>query len=76
MRNQIEPYFPNLESEIAKRGILKKDIAQKLGITQRTFTKKLNGEIDFWWNEILTIYEIFPEVPPHLLFKHKEDKSA
>lgn len=74
MQNQTLPYFPTLEAEIAKSGILKKDIAQRLGISQRTFSKKLNGDVDFWWNEILIIYDIFPDVPPHLLFNH--NKSA
>lgn len=74
MQNQTLPYFPTLEAEIAKHGILKKDIAQRLGISQRAFSKKLNGEVDFWWTEILTIYEIFPDIPPHQLFNHS--KSA
>ena len=75
MQNKTIPYFPMLEAEIAKQGLLKKDIAKKIGITQRAFSKKLNGEVDFWWTEILAIYELFPDIPPHLLFGH-ENKTA
>ncbi len=67
---EIRPYFPILESEIAKRGIRKKDIAKSIGITERSLTKKLSGETDWWWNEVLAIHAIFPYVPPEKLFEH------
>ena len=65
-----KPYYPILESEIAKHGIRKKDIAKRLGISERSFSCKMKGRNDFWLNEVLTIHSFFPEVPPMELFKH------
>ncbi len=65
------PFYPNLEAEISKNGIKKKDIADKLGITPRAFSDKMTGRVDFWWKEILIIHSIFPNVQPMELFEHE-----
>lgn len=67
-----KPYYPNLEAEISKMGVKKQDIALALCITPRTLSKKITGEIDFWWREVLIIHEFFPDVPIITLFEHKE----
>lgn len=64
------PYYPLLEAELAKRGIAKKDIAQKLGITSRTFSNKIAGDVDFWLQEALAIHSVFPDIPVDELFSH------
>ena len=65
-----KPYFPILEGEISKRGILKKDIAERIGITSRALSIKLSGEVDLWWKEVITIQSLFPDVPLEKLFSH------
>lgn len=67
-----KPYYPNLEAEISKMGVKKQDIAFALCITPRTFSKKMMGEIDFWWREVLLIHDILPDVPIITLFEHKD----
>ncbi len=65
-----KPYYPVLESEIAKRGIKKKDLAEMLDITYRTFAQKLNGKTEFTWSEVLSLNSVFPSVPPTELLSH------
>lgn len=66
-----QPYYPNLEGEIAKRGILKKDIAETLELTSKGLTCKLTGKVDFWYQEACVIQsKFFPDVPKDTLFKH------
>lgn len=62
------PRYPLLEAEIAKRGIKKKDIAAALEIEPRSLSDKLTGKTDFWWREISTISDMFPDVPIKELF--------
>lgn len=64
------PYYPMLEAEISKRGIQKKELAEKIGITQRAFSFKMTGKTDWWWREILIIHSMFPDVPLEKLFSH------
>lgn len=69
-----KPYYPMLEAKIAENGIVKKDIAEQLGISPRAFSKKLTGTVDFWLNEVLIIHTLFPDVNPLELFKHEEKR--
>lgn len=71
--NTTKPHFPILEAEMAKHGISRKAIAEKLSISERALGYKLNGETDFWWNEVLLIHNVFPEVEPERLFSHEPD---
>lgn len=62
------PHYPVLESELAKRGITKKEIAKDIGISPRAFSIKLSGKNDFWYSEILTIRKYFPDLSIEELF--------
>ena len=72
--NTVKPYYPILEAKIAENGIAKKDIAEKLGITPRSLSCKLSGDVDFWWKEVVAISEIFSEIEPFSLFQHNEKR--
>jgi len=64
------PIYPNLETAIIQKGILKKDIATEIGINARTLSSKLIGEKDFWLSEAIAIQAIyFPETSVEILFK-------
>lgn len=39
--------FPVLESKIAEHGFRKKEIAQKLGVSERAFHDKCSGRSEF-----------------------------
>lgn len=55
--------FPVLEGKIAERGIMKKAIADRLGISYRSFAYRLNGTCDFTWDEVKTMQSVFfPDV--------------
>ena len=51
--------FPVLEGKIAERGLLKKNIADTLHISQRAFSNKLNGKSDFTWGEVVTMQDTY-----------------
>lgn len=55
--------FPVLEGKIAERGIMKKAIASRLGLSYRAFADRLNGASDFKWSEVQTMQSVFfPDV--------------
>lgn len=55
--------FPTLESKIAEHGYRKKEIAKELGVSERAFHGKCNGETDFKWSEVCTMQKtFFPEI--------------
>lgn len=71
------PYYPILESEIAKRGIKKKDIASALQISQRSFSQKINGKLHFWYDEACLIQKtFFKDVTKDSLFSHETDSES
>ena len=57
MENRIR--FPILEGKIAERGLLKKNIADALSISQRALSNKLSGKSDFTWGEVVTMQDAF-----------------
>lgn len=62
--------FPMLESKIAEHGYRKKEIAQGLGISERAFLGKCNGETDFKWNEVCEMQrKFFPEISKEALMQ-------
>ena len=62
--------FPVLEGEIAKRGIKKKAIATRIGVSPRTFMYKLAGVSDFDWNEVCIMQSVFfPDMDKDTLMK-------
>lgn len=71
----VKPYYPTLEAEISKNGIRKQDIAKALNITPRALSLKMNGQVDFWWKEILIIHSLFPDVQLIELFEHERSDT-
>lgn len=72
----MKPYYPTLEAEIARNGIVKKELAQKLGMTERHLMSKLSGKTDFWWREARAIQALFPNVPLLELLKHDSESEV
>lgn len=61
--------YPMLASEIARRGIKKRTMAETIGISERTLHNKLTGKSEFTWNEVAAIQrEFFPDVVIDNLF--------
>ena len=62
--------YPNLVSEIAKRDIKRKKIAEALNISYKAFSNKMRGVAPFTSDEALIIHEsFFPELDMKFLFK-------
>lgn len=71
MKNNGYVHYPVLESEMAKRGILKRDVIGLLGVENSTFSNKINGKRDFTLTEALAIWnEWFRDIPVDELFTH------
>ena len=69
--------FPNLVAEIAKRGIKKTSIAERIGVSNRTLYSKLGGETSFSWEEVCMIKDcFFPDMDQETLFKRSDDQRA
>lgn len=55
--------YPNLEAELARRGLNYKDVAEVIGKTLRTSTNKLNGATPFTIAECLAIKDnLMPDI--------------
>lgn len=67
--------YKTLAGEIAKRGIKKKVIAARIGVSERSFYNKLNGDAPFTWEEVCKITKyFFPDMDKNILFsKENED---
>ena len=50
--------YPNLNAEIARKGIVRKEIAEGLGISPSTLSLKLNGKAIVTLREAATIKRI------------------
>lgn len=68
-----KPHFPILEAEISKNGLVKKEIAEKIGLTPRAFSRKLTGKSDFWYSEIQGIRKLFPDYSIEQLFSSSDE---
>ncbi len=67
-------HYPVLEGEIAKRGIKKQVIAQRIGVSRRTLMYKLSGESDFNWNEVCIMQSVFfPDMDKDTLMRSNSD---
>jgi len=65
----LNSVYPTLVGEIARRGIKKTVIAERLGISERTFYNKLAGNAQFTWPEVCKINSyFFPDMAPNDLF--------
>lgn len=67
--------YPSLEAEIARRGIMKKKIAESLGISGRALSNKICGRSSFLWEEVRDIRnQFFPDIEIDKLFARAPDK--
>lgn len=65
--------YPVLIGEMAKRKITKKDIAQSIGVRDRTLNNKLNDRTAFTWPEVLQINNcFFPDMELRILFQRAD----
>lgn len=60
--------FTKLFTELKKRKIPQRVIAEKIGCTSRAVNNKLLGKSDFTSSEMYVICELIPDVPMHELF--------
>lgn len=59
----------NLKAEITRHKVRVKDIAESIGISERSMRNKLNGVTDFTWRQACKIQkEFFPELSKEYLF--------
>ncbi len=66
--------FSNLEAEIARKRLHKKELGKTLGVRQATIYDKLNGKSKFTLKEALKIKNTyFPEMEIKYLFKKFND---
>lgn len=65
--------YINLEAEMARKGLAKKDIAKTLGVRAATVYDKLKGKYPFTLDEVLKIKnKHFPEFTLEYLFYREE----
>ena len=65
--------YPNLKAEMARFGILGKDIASCIGCTPNTYTNKMTGKSDFTLSESIKIHtRYFPHISIGELFTRHE----
>lgn len=58
-----------LNELIQERGIRKSVIARRIGVTEKTLDKKLNGQSPFTWEQVCTIQKVFfPDQDKDTLF--------
>lgn len=65
--------YPTLVSEIAKRGIKKKVIAESINVCDRSLNNKMQGKAPFTWPEVYEIrHRFFPDVAYDDLFERSD----
>lgn len=69
--------FNNLNAEMARNGVTKKDIAKLLGVRYATVIDKTNGKSRFYYDEVLKIQkEFFPNCTIEYLFESERTKET
>lgn len=67
-------FYPVLEGKIAERGIMKKAIAARIGISYRAFMARLSGEVDFQWQELKIMQSVFfPDISKEDLMRTERE---
>lgn len=67
----------NLLAEIARKKIKHKDVAEAIGVTEKTLRNKLNGTSDFTVPEARAIKDTyFPALDLEYLFANSEDNPS
>lgn len=62
--------YPELEGQIAARGIKKMAIAANIGCSPKTLSNKLVGKSPFTWDEVITINKVFfPDMTAEALMR-------
>ena len=65
--------YPNLISAMAVREISQSALANSIGVSMKTFRKKLNGDTEFKFGEAEKIQaSYFPDIPILRLFARAE----
>lgn len=69
--------YPEMEYMILKRGIKKKTIASRLGISERCLYNKLKGKAAFTWPEIEVLQkDFFPDMTKEDLLKQTDKQET
>lgn len=75
MKNNGTVIYPNLESEMVKRGLSKGEVAKVAGIKENTFSRKLNGGTSFKLEEVEKIWKnLFPDTEVFELFRKSKNE--
>lgn len=62
--------FRNLEAEMVRKGVSKKEMAALIGVSYNTIRNKINGKQKFLYDEAFKIREyFFPELSLEYLFE-------
>jgi len=65
----MKKVYPNLEAEMARKGLKRKDLADVLNVRTATIYDKLNGKYPFTLNEAMKIRDnLFPDLTVDYLF--------
>ena len=68
--------YRNLEAEMTRQGITRKNLATVLNLRYGTVVEKLNGKYEFKLNEAFIIKKkIFPNLDFEYLFQKEEDEA-
>ena len=68
--------YPNLVSAMVVREVSQSTLASSIGVSRKTFRKKLNGDTEFKFGEAEKIQAAyFPDIPILSLFARAEPPS-
>jgi transcriptional regulator with XRE-family HTH domain len=68
--------FINLKIEMMKRGVTVKDLSERIGISSKTYSNKMNGTSEFTRKEMYTIRDLFfPDKSIEYLFASDKRQS-
>jgi len=68
--------FRNLEAEMVRKGVSKKEMAALIGVSYNTMRNKINGKQKFFYDEACKIREhFFPELSLEYLFRSKNSNE-
>jgi antitoxin component HigA of HigAB toxin-antitoxin module len=68
--------FPNMRAEMKRYGKTNADMAKFLGVSDNTFSFKLNGKREFTLEEIKKIAELFSVTIDYLSICNQSEESA
>lgn len=67
-------YSANINAEMVRHRIQKSVVAASLGISLKTFQRKLNGKTEFTFAEVQTVRDtFFPDLSLEYLFERIDD---